>query len=218
MVCVQLPEDGITLFALFFQGGHGCLLFRSGLLQARLLCFQIGLGLGNSLGDQPHFFHQPLIRLSDLPDHVQSVDQVRKALGLEQHLPVGQAALLLHGPDTGTVADIQFIQIGLRLIQLSLRLGDEGGIGGDLLVQVVQLTVQQEDLAVHLGLVCHHLLNGFPVGIHLCLQCILLGLNLCLKGFQTVDLLTDLCGGSGLSTGHSGKQQRCRQKPGSEFA
>ena len=168
-----------------------------GLLQQLLFALQRLLRLDHRIGGLVHLVQAALIGSGDLLNHIQPVQQIRKAAGLEQHRPIGKTAVFLHGADALLVLLAQGIEAIARLLILVLFIRDKHGIGTDLLIGIIDLRVKQGDLLIDDLLLGNDLLHFGKILADLPLQFIDPGLQLRLLLLQSVDLLPDLSRGSG---------------------
>ena len=213
----HLGQKRFRLLPLDLQLRIGIVQFVPGQLQIRLLCFQFFPGGSDILRSQTKFFQTALIRRGDLPDHVQPVQQVGKALGLEQHFPVREGSLFFHGTDTVLVLCPQFLMHLFRQVQFVLLIRDQKIEGGDLLVDVGDFSVQQADLLIDQVFPADDVLYLTLCFLKLGLQVLHLLPDLSLLFFQLIDLVSDLGGRGSRCVGGNVQQQaqqhgRCQHK------
>ena len=210
----QLQQQGVRFRLLFIQLSLGHIQLVLGQLKLLFFHLQLGLGFLHLLGGSVQFLQPPLIRGGNLLHHVQPVQQVREIVGLEEHLPVAEAALLLHGADSDFVLLAELVEPALGSVQLILFVRDEDVEGGNLLVDVDDLGAEQADLLVNHILSCHNIGNFILIFLVIVLNLLDLLLNFLLLLLQLVDLLADFAGGSRAGPGREqaddqGQQHHC---------
>ena len=204
---VQLQQDGIGLRAFDFQLQLDQVQLGTGGFQFSLFCIQSCLGLFHSPRCFPHFLQTALVSLGDLLDHLQTVQQVREAIGLEQNGPVGQLTVFLHRPDTLFVLSIELFVECLCCIQLILLVGDQQTVSDDLLIDVIHLLVQQAHFIFNAVFLGNDLLDLGHIVVDLAFQLVDLFLDLVPIGLQVVEFLLQFSRGSGANRGNDAGQQ-----------
>ena len=219
-------DEGIELLALFLQLDQQLIAFATldgqsglvglqlglGLAEGSLLAFQLFLGGLHLTGGHTQLLHTVAVGLGDLVDDVDAIQEIGKAVGAEQNAPVGNTTVFLHNADTLHRIVVQLFIAGHGMIHLVLLLGDHLLQSLDLLLHIGQLLVQQADLLIQHSLLCHDV--GDLIGILLAglFQLSEASLDILLLALQLIDLLLDLAGGGGHSSGgHKAKHQRCHQ-------
>ena len=197
----QLGDNAVCLFPLGVQLCLGGIQLLLGALQLCLFRFQLLLGLGHGLGGLVQGLQAAGIRGGDFFNHAHSVQQIGEAVGLEEDLPIAQGALLLHGADTGFVFFVQRIIVFLGRVQLVLLVRNQNAIGGNLLVDVVHLGMEQGHFLVNQVLLCNDVGNLVLVLLILTFQLLHLGLHFRPLLLQAGNLLADFAGGSGIGPG-----------------
>ena len=205
----QLSNNAVSLFPLGVQLGLGRVEFFLGLLQIRLFRCQLFLRCGYGLCSLVQSLQTAVIRGGDLFNHTHSVQQVREAVGLEEDLPIAQGSLFLHGADSGFVFFVQIVVVFLCCVQFVLLVRNQNTVGGDLLVDIVYLGMQQTDLLINQVFSGYDIRNFVFIGLVLILQFFHLALHFRPLLLQAVDLLADLAGGGGIGLcGHQTENQR----------
>ena len=197
----QFRQQFLGLQTLGVQGILGIVQFTLGDLQFCLLRFQFILGDGDLLRCGTHLCQTALVSGGDLLDHVQPVHQVGKAAGLEEHGPVGNGTVFFHGADALLVLLSQVGHLLAGIVQFILLVCNQQRIGGQLLVDVIDLLMEQENLLIQLSLFVENIGDFILVLIELVLDILHLGLQILLLLFQSVDLLLDLAGRRSADTG-----------------
>ena len=191
-----------------------------GVFQLDLFRFQLGLGFLHLVGGVAQLLQAALVGGGDLLHHVQPVQQVREAVGLEDDFPVGYLALFLHGADAVFVFLIQRFQTVFRRVQLVLLVRNEQVIGGDLFVDVDDLGVQKLNFLIDHILFRDQIRNFVFVLLVLLLHVRDLVLYLLALLLQGNDLLADLAGGcrtgKGGQNAHQKRQQQYRRHDAGE--
>ena len=141
--------------------------------------------------------------------HIHPVQHIGEAGGLEQHGPVGNLAVLLHGADPLLVLLVQVVKLRLSLIQLLLLIRNQLAVGLNLGIQIVHLLKQQGNLLVNQALFRHNRFHFLHVAGKLALELLNFLVVFRLLGFQLVNLLLNLVGGFG--GGHGGGEEACQQ-------
>ena len=193
----KVSQQLVSLCVLFIQNLLGFLQLGTGFLQLRFFGFQILLGLHYFLRHTVHFIQTALVGSRNLIDHGHTVQKIGEAVGLENHGPIGQLALFLHGSDPLPVLLGQLIQTGLCFLQLCLLIGNEEAVRGNLIVDVGNLIVQQRNLLVDQILLGHNALNILAVFGLLGFQITDLGSNTVLLRLKGIQLLLQFAGGQG---------------------
>ena len=191
-----------------------------GVFQLDLFRFQLVLGFLHLVGGVAQLLQAALVGGGDLLHHVQPVQQVREAVGLEDDFPVGYLALFLHGADAVFVFLIQGFQTVFRRVQLVLLVRNEQVIGGDLFVDVDDLGVQKLNFLIDHILFRDQIRNFVLVFLVLLLHVRDLVLHLLALLLQGNNLLADLAGGrrtgKGGQNAHQKRQQQYRRHDAGE--
>ena len=211
----QLDDQIVRLLALGIQLLLGAVQLGAGALQLGLFPGQLCLGVLHPLGGVAQLLQAAGVGGSDLLHHVQPVEQVGKAVGLEEHRPIADGPFLFHGPDAGLAVLVQLVEPGLSGVQLLLLVGDQHAVCADLLVDVDDLGVEQADLLIDHVLPGHNVGDLIGGGLVLHLKLGDLILDILAVVLQGVDLLADLAGGSGGGgTGGQDADQKGQQHDG----
>ena len=191
-----------------------------GVFQLDLFRFQLVLRFLHLVGGVAQLLQTALVGGGDLLHHVQPVQQVREAVGLEDDFPVGYLALFLHGADALFVFLIQRFQTVFRRVQLVLLVRNEQVIGGYLFVDVDDLGVQKLNFLIDHILFRDQIRNFVFVLLVLLLHVRDLVLYLLALLLQGNDLLADLAGGcrtgKGGQNAHQKRQQQYRRHDAGE--
>ena len=210
---LQLVQQTFCLCPLFFQPGIGFLLILLDLLQPGFFLFQRILGIIHRLSSFSQFIQTAVIRCGNLLHHAEPVQQIGKAVSLEQHRPVAHPAIFFHGADPVFILLIQLLQPGLSLLQFHLRIRDQKAVGRDLILCVGDLLVEQEYLLVDILFLLHHfgqLSTVLAIPVFQILQHSVDGIAFL---FQLVQLCLQFAGGRLCrNTCAAAKEQACRQK------
>ena len=216
----QLLEQRLRFLAFLVHFRLGVIQILLGVFQLDLFRFQLGLGFLHLVGGVAQLLQTALVGGGDLLHHVQPVQQVREAVGLEDDFPVGYLALFLHGADAVFVFLIQRFQTVFRRVQLVLLVRNEQVIGGDLFVDVDDLGVQKLNFLIDHILFRDQIRNFVFVLLVLLLHVRDLVLHLLALLLQGNDLLADLAGGcrtgKGGQNAHQKRQQQYRRHDAGE--
>ena len=194
----QLPEHVVGFRAFFLQLGLRRRQLLPGAFQLGFFRFQAHAGGGDDVRRNTHFLKAALVGLGNLLHHVQPVKQVGKAVGLENDLPVSNAAAFLHRPDTLPVLLAQGAQLLLGGVQLVLGVRNELAVGGNLGVGGLNLACQKGDFLVDGFLPAHDIGHVAIVGVVLASHSVDLRLDGLVLFLQCVNLLLDFTGGGGI--------------------
>ena len=205
--------------------GLGALRLKLRLLLVKLLARRVKLchlllklrALGcDLLGDGLHLFQHQLVRLGDLLNHVDLVQQIREAVRAEQNRPVGDITRLLHGADAGLILLVQALFLGLGRFQLGLLVGDQQAVLLHLLVQVVDGRLRHADLLVDIGFLIDERLRFGLVFLDLCLKRFALLFELCLLIAEAGELFFDLRARRGVDHDDKGAGDQAQQHHGGQ--
>jgi hypothetical protein len=152
------------------------------------------------------------VRCGDLLHHAQPVQQVGKAVCLEQHRPIAYPAILFHGADPVFMQLVQCFQPGLGLFQLHLGISDQKAVSSDLIFRIGDLLVEQKDLLIDILFLLHHGCQFCAVGAVLLLQLLKLGIQILAFLLQLLQLRLQLAGTGFRRSIGTAKQQAHRQK------
>ena len=155
LLLAELCHQGVGRVPLGIQVPLLGLQLRLGLLRGGFLPLQFRFLFGGKGLQDFQIVNDPLVILHDLVHHVQAAQEIRKAVGPEQHGPVLHLPLLLHSPDPLAEKLILGRFPGLRVRQLRRRLGNQILIGGNFLFLVADLLLCYADLAVQEALALH---------------------------------------------------------------
>ena len=216
----QLLEQRLRFLVFLVHFRLGVVQVFLGGFQLALFRFQLGLGFLHLVGSVAQLLQTALVRGRDLLHHVQPVQKVGEAVGLEENFPVGNLPLLLHGADALLVFLIQGFQTILRRVQLVLLVGNEQIVGGDLFVDIDDLGIQKLNFLIDHVLLGDQIRNFVLVLLVLLLHIRNLILYLLALLLQGNDLLADLAGGcrtgEGGQNAHQKRQQQYRRHDAGE--
>ena len=216
----QLLEQRLRFLIFLVHFRLGVVQVLLGGFQLALFRFQLGLGFLHLVGGVAQLLQTALVGGRDLLHHVQPVQKVGEAVGLEENFPVGNFPLLLHGADALLVFLIQGFQTILRRVQLVLLVGNEQIVGGDLFVDIDDLGVQKLNFLIDHVLLGDQIRNFVLVLLVLLLHIRNLILYLLALLLQGNDLLADLTGGcrtgEGGQNAHQKRQQQYRRHDAGE--
>ena len=210
----QFCQQHIGFRSLGFHFRLGFRQFNLALLQTGLLLGQGFLGNGYFLCRITQLFNPAAVRCGDLFDHVQTVQQIRKAVCLEDHGPVRQAAVFFHGADTILIFFVQISQLNFRSSQFFLLVRNQNIVRINLLIDVLHFLVQQANLPVNIALFLDNIFRLRLVFGHFALQLLHLGLNLRLLFLQCVDLRLNFAGRLGCMGSHRQHTEHQTQQHG----
>ena len=154
----------------------------------------------------------------DFLHHVQPVQQVRKVVGLEENLPIADGSLFLHGLNPGLAVGVELVEPGLGGIQLLLLVGNQHTVGGNLLIDIDNLRMEQTNLLVNYVLPGHNAGNLVGGGIVLSLELSNLIFDILAVFLQGIDLLTNLAGGGRRRPHGQDTENQRQQQHGSHYA
>ena len=191
----QVRQQALGLFPLLIQffllSGH----LLPAVPQVCLLTLQFHTGFFHLLGNFIHLLDVSAVCRSNFLNHLQAVQQVHNAIGLKQHIPIGDAAVFFYSTQTLHMLLPQLFQILVGLIQLCLLVSNQNCICRDLIIQSVDLLVQNDDLLIHILLLCNRIRHGINVFFMLRLELFQFLLQFCLLLLHLGNLILDFAGG-----------------------
>ena len=217
----KLLYQPVLLGAFLLQLDHFQLQLGTHLLQTGLIRRQLIPGRLHLLGDFDHFIQPALIRCGDFPDHVHTVQKIRKGMGPEEHRPIGQLPLLLHDANPVQILLSQGFQPFLGCIQFLLLICNQQIVSGNLVIDVINIFIIQLDFLIDGVLLMQEQAQLRIGSCLLFLQLLHLRQQIFPVGFQAIQMLFELAGG--LSAGFPGQQphkqgqnQRRNQQAGNQ--
>jgi hypothetical protein len=213
---VELRHQGVGRAALLVQ--LALLAHQIGLygLGVGLVLLQAGLLGGDLLLQRLEIVDDPLVGVHDLVDGVQPGEQVRETGGLKQHGPVAHVSLLLHGADAPAEQVVLGLLPLLGVLQLRLRLGDQRGVGGDLLLGVGDLGGEVADLPVQIFLFLHGVGDVAGDGVQLALQGLFLAFEITGVALEGIDVRLGDGPGGRRTLGDGQRRQKHQRHRGAE--
>ena len=209
LVCQQLQKQRVGLGALLHQGRlHGFQFFADGRLLVQLPA-QCLLLRRHRLGLLPEGAEHRLVGLGHLVDHVDAAEQILKAAGAEEHRPVGDVPIFLHGAQALAVGLLQRLLLLLRRLQVALALGDEEAYALELRLGVLNLRLGVVNGLVDGGLLLDGGSGLLGVGVQLRLERRTVGGDVRRLLLERLELGVEL--GGGLALGCSAEPHKGQQ-------
>ena len=190
----QILKQSVRLRALAFKGDFRRAQFLFYRLQRRFLKNQFRLHRGNLLRNRTNFLQAALICRVDLLHHADAVQKIGEAVGPENNSPVRNIAVFFHGPQAFFIFFIQIIQMQIRHIQFILLVRNQKRIGCNLIVDVIDLSMQQLNFLVDGIFACNDASDLIVIFFQLTFDILQLGIDLFFLFFQRRYLLPDFTG------------------------